>query len=159
MARVQLVIGGSANRLTLKVILEAQGHVVAAKHPDLVIAEDAAAGILYAREYPTLVLATASTIRDAVAAMRKGVYGYLFVPFQPGEAAIMIERALQISLSAAPVTSSSDAGEPVTIQEVEARHIEAVLRYCKNNRVRAAKLLGIGRNTLWRKLKQREKRP
>ncbi|MBI5091051.1 MAG: helix-turn-helix domain-containing protein [Candidatus Hydrogenedentes bacterium] len=34
------------------------------------------------------------------------------------------------------------------------RHIRSVLRQCKNNQGKAAQVLGIGRNTLWRKLKR-----
>ena len=40
------------------------------------------------------------------------------------------------------------------LDEVERAHIETVLRQCKHNQAEAARLLGIGRNTLWRKLKQ-----
>jgi two-component system response regulator HydG len=33
-------------------------------------------------------------------------------------------------------------------------HIQRVLRVCKHNQAKAARILGIGRNTLWRKLKR-----
>ena len=40
------------------------------------------------------------------------------------------------------------------LEEVEALHILDTLRRCKNNQAHAARKLGIGRNTLWRKLKK-----
>jgi two-component system response regulator HydG len=38
------------------------------------------------------------------------------------------------------------------LAEVEREHILAVLKACRNNHSEAARVLGIGRNTLWRKL-------
>ncbi len=40
------------------------------------------------------------------------------------------------------------------LNDVESDHILDVVRQCKGNRAKAARLLGVGRNTLWRKLKQ-----
>ena len=40
-----------------------------------------------------------------------------------------------------------------TFAEVERRHIRRVLQHCGGNQVEAARLLGIGRTTLWRKLR------
>ena len=44
--------------------------------------------------------------------------------------------------------------ESLTLAEAEQRFILDTLRRCKYNQARAARMLGIGRNTLWRKLKQ-----
>jgi DNA-binding NtrC family response regulator len=46
----------------------------------------------------------------------------------------------------------SDASELSMLSEVEARHIERVLEATNGNRTLAAKILGIDRKTLWRKL-------
>lgn len=43
-----------------------------------------------------------------------------------------------------------------TLAQVERLHIERVLRGCEGNRAVAARVLGIGRNTLWRKLQKYE---
>ncbi len=40
-----------------------------------------------------------------------------------------------------------------SLAEVERQHIQSVLNYVGGNRTRAAELLGIGRKTLYRKLK------
>jgi DNA-binding NtrC family response regulator len=46
----------------------------------------------------------------------------------------------------------ADASELSTLDAVEARHIERVLEATNGNRTLAAKILGIDRKTLWRKL-------
>ncbi|MBI5533087.1 MAG: sigma-54-dependent Fis family transcriptional regulator [Deltaproteobacteria bacterium] len=40
-----------------------------------------------------------------------------------------------------------------TLAEVESSHIERVLQACGGNQVAAARILGVGRTTLWRKMK------
>ena len=47
----------------------------------------------------------------------------------------------------------SPAGKGVRLDAIEKRHILEVLDACGQNQGEAAKRLGIGRNTLWRKLK------
>ncbi len=42
----------------------------------------------------------------------------------------------------------------LALRDVEREHILATLRECHGNQAKAADLLGIGRNTLWRKLKE-----
>jgi len=158
MARVQLILADPANRLTLKTILEAEGHVVVDQDPDVVITEDPETAAESARQRPTLVLASAGGVRDAVAAMRNGVHGYLFVPFQPGEAGLMVERAARAGTPGGPADAAVPASDsdwtPMTLEEVETRHILATLRRCRHNQSQAARILGIGRNTLWRKRKK-----
>ncbi len=54
--------------------------------------------------------------------------------------------------SVAPVAPAHD-GELVTLEEAERRHVLRVLEACGGQQVDAARVLGIGRTTLWRKLK------
>ncbi|NUM56042.1 MAG: hypothetical protein HUU46_20575 [Candidatus Hydrogenedentes bacterium] len=151
MARVQLHIDDPANRLTLRTMLQSAGHDAVDANADVLITDtiDTAPGI--AGAIPVLVLASATQIRDAVAAMQRGVYGYIFLPFQPGEVDVMVRRALGSTATPREVDSRP-------LNEVEADHIVDVLRQCKGNRAKAARLLGVGRNTLWRKLKEIESR-
>ncbi len=51
-----------------------------------------------------------------------------------------------------------DAGQVLTLQELEKRYIERVLKAVGDNKTRAAKLLGLDRRTLYRKLERYEKR-
>ena len=146
MARVHLDISDTAGYMTLKALLEADGHEVSDDQPDVSIADEALAALEHAKDRPTLVLAAANQVRAAVAVMRQGVYGYIFIPLQPGEAEIMVRRA-------AGAKTDSTHEPPCALAEVEEKHILNTLRYCKNNRAEAARILGIGRNTLWRKLK------
>ncbi|MBI4369334.1 MAG: sigma-54-dependent Fis family transcriptional regulator [Elusimicrobia bacterium] len=81
----------------------------------------------------------------------------------------MIERALIMASS--PVIAMDDlppelhtkkppeaapaAGDRgrMTLEDIEKTHILETLKSCQGNQVQAAKVLGIGRNTLWRKLR------
>ena len=47
-----------------------------------------------------------------------------------------------------------DAEQVLTIQELEKRYIERVLRAVDGNKARAARLLGLDRRTLYRKLER-----
>ncbi|MEJ5349550.1 MAG: sigma-54 dependent transcriptional regulator [Desulfosoma sp.] len=66
------------------------------------------------------------------------------------------------SLGSEPLFKSEDAEPSVhdqerldlTLEEVERRHILSVLARCGHNKRKAAAVLGIGTNTLWRKLKK-----
>ncbi|MBE2253963.1 MAG: sigma 54-interacting transcriptional regulator [Myxococcus sp.] len=57
-------------------------------------------------------------------------------------------------LPSPPPTASSPSDDVVPLAEVERRHILSVLERARGNRTLAAKWLGIGRNTLGRKLKE-----
>lgn len=146
MARVELQVDDPANRLTLQTMLQASGHAVVDAQAEVLITDTIETAPGLAGAIPVLVLAGATQVRDAVAAMQRGVYGYIFLPFQPGEADLMVRRAL--GSTAAPREIDSRP-----LDEVEAEHILDVVRQCKGNRAKAARLLGVGRNTLWRKLR------
>lgn len=65
---------------------------------------------------------------------------------------LISERALPLEIvQASP--SSSEKGPFQPLDEVERQHILAVLNYVEGSRTRAADILGIGRKTLYRKLK------
>ncbi len=149
MAHVQLHIVDPALRVTVSTILQTDGHTIAGDVPDVILTDSIETASTLVERGPTLVLAAAAQIREAVAAMRLGVFGYIFLPLQPGEVEIMVRRAL-----GAQVTKPMETVR--LLEEVESEHILAVLRHCKNSRAKAAKLLGVGRNTLWRKLKRIE---
>jgi len=154
MASIALHIRDGANRITLEMMLRAAGHVIVPEGGDAAIADDPVRAVREARERPALILATAGDIANAVEAMRQGVYGYIFLPFQPGEAALMVARALGAPPAGVSSPASPCGTEAVPLDDAERAHIESVLRACRGNRTEAARRLGIGRNTLWRKLRR-----
>jgi transcriptional regulator with GAF, ATPase, and Fis domain len=56
-------------------------------------------------------------------------------------------------LDRAPVRPARGAAPLLTLEEVERAHVERVLDACRGRPVEAAKALGIGYTTLWRKMK------
>jgi DNA-binding NtrC family response regulator len=52
---------------------------------------------------------------------------------------------------AAPTEAAPSIGDDLSLRELEALHIEAVLKRCGGNRTRAAAILGIERKSLYRK--------
>jgi two-component system response regulator HydG len=63
---------------------------------------------------------------------------------------LMLEGCLQVSRE-----RNLDAPPPlISLDEAERHHILAILDHCGHNKARAAAILGIGYNTLWRKLKK-----
>ena len=53
-------------------------------------------------------------------------------------------------------TAPAKSWRPMSLEEVRREHIERVLDFCSGNRVRAAKMLGIGRTSLYRYLKRED---
>ena len=154
MPRVKLIIDDPNLRLTVKTLLETEGHQIVDTSPHAVVAASVPEALLWASRYPTLVLAEFAKLPEAIRAMKSGVYGYITLPLQPAEASLMVDRALAGAASRTSQTAVNAADKVVPLKVIEARYIRHALRQCKHNRAKAAKLLGIGRNTLWRKLKE-----
>jgi DNA-binding NtrC family response regulator len=158
MALIGLHINDPANRLTLKAMLEMEGHRILEGDvgTPLLITDDLDRAADRVSETTTvLALCTSDEVGRAVESMKKGVYGYIFLPFQPGEAGMMVQRAMSEQASESPASPAAES--PLrSLEEVESEYIQSVLRRCKNNQARAARVLGIGRNTLWRKLRKIE---
>lgn len=146
MARIRYAINDPVQRMTLKAMLDAEGHLASEQDAEVTFTDDIAHASELAVKSAVIVLATVSDVPTAVDAMRKGVFGYILIPFQRGEAGMMVQRAL--TGTSAPIEVDLSP-----LHVVEQRHIESVLRHCRGNRVEAARVLEIGRNTLWRKLK------
>jgi two-component system response regulator HydG len=53
-----------------------------------------------------------------------------------------------------PAPARADGGPPLTLEEVERRHVLSVLRSTGGNRTATARALGLDRTTLWRKLER-----
>jgi DNA-binding NtrC family response regulator len=157
MTTIFLSINDTTLRITLKLILEAEGHGIVSDVADarvqFVEASDWRNSDL--DRVPTILVASAGEIPDAVDAMSAGAWGYIFVPLQPHEACMAVARALGQSGGLSAETSLSDLR---TMESVEFEHIALAVRLCNGNQAKAARALKIGRNTMWRKLKKMEKR-
>ena len=70
------------------------------------------------------------------------------IPLQPASSTVTAESATEGS------GAGEDAGEILSLEEMERRHILHALSVCKNNKTEVCKRLGISRATLWRKLKE-----
>ncbi|MCC6145524.1 MAG: hypothetical protein IT368_17085 [Candidatus Hydrogenedentes bacterium] len=149
MARIALYINDLAQRLTMKTLLEADGHTMVAEAPDLAVFDQPQAAAEAAESVPAVLLAPGHLSEDAVRALAQGVRHVIHVPLVPGEATLVVRRVAEQDGGAGP--SGNGAGWP-SMDQVEREHILNTIRHCKSNYTRAAKLLGIGRNTLWRKL-------
>jgi len=159
MALIGFQIDDPTNRMTLKIMLEAEGHTIVDgdRGMPLLISDDLRWAVdQVSPDTAILVLSGVEQVSAAVQTMRQGVFGYIFLPFQPGEANLMVQRALARQRVVTSPSPEQDEAPIRTLEEVESAHILDTLRRCKNNQAKTARLLGIGRNTLWRKLKKIE---
>mgnify|MGYP006288518269 FL=1 len=152
MSKTALDISDPSLRLTLEVMLKAEGHEIVTVTPEVTVADSRTGAINALSMSPVVLLTSVAGIADAVNAMYQGVYGYILLPLQPGEAGLMVTRAAAKTNNARMQPEESNPAL-LSLAEVEKQHIEAVLRACKGNQVKASRILGIGRNTLWRKMK------
>ena len=153
MASVQLIVDDPAQRMTLQAMLEAEGHVVGSENAEVIFTDASVRAHTRADGPPVIMLAAANDIPNAVRAMTQGAWGYVYLPLQPREATLAVDRAVNAA-QAASVSQSAEPEDMKPLDEVELDYIQTVLRKCKHNQARAARVLGIGRNTLWRKLKK-----
>jgi len=118
------------------------------------------------RDFPSteVVLMTAyGSIGDAVTAMKDEAVDYLTKPFDVGALVTAVERvddrrrARENGATPAPVNGAADdSGAPaplsVAMQRYEKEIIQRAIQRTGEKRQRAAKLLGISRKSLWKKL-------
>jgi two-component system response regulator RegA len=101
------------------------------------------------REHPALVcivLTGYGSIATALEAVRRGAFDYLTKPVDADD----VLRAFE------PSGEDEEAGASVpSLQRVEWEHIQRVLSDCDGNVSKAARLLGLHRRTLQRKLASR----
>lgn len=134
--------------MLVRAMLQAAGHSTGDPEPEVTVTDDPARAAALASKMPVLLLIAFSEVPSAIRAMEAGAFGYVLTPLQPGEVQVMARRALE-SISSAAVPRQ----DLRPLAEVEREHILNVLRACGHNHAKAAAQLGIGRNTLWRKLR------
>ncbi|HPU96456.1 MAG TPA: helix-turn-helix domain-containing protein [Candidatus Hydrogenedentes bacterium] len=165
MARVELYIDDHALRETARALLEHGGHRVVDRDGEVLLAQSPRrARDLMQRHRPLLMFAGIADVAEAVALMRQGAFGYVLLPLQPGELDLMVSRAAAEVPQAAgkaphskiigPSISPPDRSGDASLRELEKTAILTAIRNAGGNKTRAARVLGIGRNTLWRKIRE-----
>lgn len=165
MAGVELHIDDPLLRETARLLLERGGHRMVDREGDVLLAQSPRrAKTLMDRQRPVLMFAGLAEVAEAVALMRQGAFGYVLLPLQPGELELMVSRAASMIPKTHPCAAGTVCAEyteakptvprqPKALRDLEREAILAALRASNGNRSQAARLLGIGRNTLWRKIR------
>jgi transcriptional regulator with PAS, ATPase and Fis domain len=63
---------------------------------------------------------------------------------------VIMPEDLPENIASAASSSSTEASDPHHLSEVERRHVQVILQQEKGNKVHAARILGIGRRSLYR---------
>jgi two-component system response regulator HydG len=108
---------------------------------------------LLAYRWPGNIRELSNAMRHAAALARGDCVELEDLPEELGEAAgEAAPLDAPASRSDGVPASCGDPGPLESLEEVERRHIVKVIRACSGNQAEAARVLGIARNTLWRKL-------
>lgn len=105
-----------------------------------------------------ILMSAAHTVDSAIEAIKRGAYDYLCKPLDyPRLIKTLDDLAEQFrKLQSSAITTNGD-WRPLPLSEMRSMHIQRVLETCNGNRVRAARMLGIGRTSLYRFLKSADK--
>jgi DNA-binding NtrC family response regulator len=93
-----------------------------------------------------IITSQRSSIPDAVAAIKAGALDYLEKP--------LTDAALENALSEAVTQHRNFKTSVVPLEELERQAIEEALAQAQGNKIEAARLLSIGKTTLYRKLRE-----
>src|SRR4030095_15423503 len=102
---------------------------------------------------PVVVVTAFGSIDAAVTAMRAGAYDFVTQTLDLDTIGLVLERAVENH----ELRTELDAlrrviSELLPLEEVERRYIACVIEACAGNKSKAARILGIGRKTLYRHL-------
>jgi DNA-binding NtrC family response regulator len=101
-----------------------------------------------------ILMCAVHSVDSAIEAIKHGAYDYLCKPLD----ALRLTRTLDelaehLEKTLGPAATSDQNWRPLPLSEMRRIHIQRVLENCNGNRVRAARVLGIGRTSLYRFLK------
>jgi two-component system, response regulator RegA len=105
-----------------------------------------------------ILMSAAHSVDSAIEAIKHGACDYLCKPLDY----LRLTKALDDlaeqlrKLQSSAVTANGD-WRPLPLSEMRSMHIRRVLETCNGNRVRAARMLGIGRTSLYRFLKSADR--
>jgi two-component system response regulator RegA len=105
-------------------------------------------------EAAMLVCTAHGSVAGAVAAMWAGAHDFLLKPISPEQVATSIERTIEALKGGKPSFGHAVPAAPMPLDRVQWEHIQRVLMECDWNISRAARRLGIHRQSLQRKLRK-----
>ena len=112
------------------------------------------------QKYPALhvlLMSSAHSVDAAIDAIKHGAYDFLCKPLDYQRLMKTLdELTAQLERPQTPA-GIGENWRPMPLSEMRRIHIRRVLETCNGNRVRAARMLGIGRTSLYRFLKSSDK--
>jgi DNA-binding NtrC family response regulator len=101
-----------------------------------------------------ILMSAIHSVDEAIEAIKHGAYDYLCKPLDPLRLIRTLDELAEHLRKSPGGTASPDHDwRPLPLSEMRRIHIQRVLETCNGNRVRAARVLGIGRTSLYRFLK------
>jgi DNA-binding NtrC family response regulator len=105
-----------------------------------------------------IFMSAAHSVDSAIKAIKHGAYDYLCKPLDyPRLIRALDDLAQHLQESQRIAAGADQDWQPLPLSEMRRIHIQRVLKTCNGNRVRAARVLGIGRTSLDRFLKSAER--
>jgi DNA-binding NtrC family response regulator len=105
-----------------------------------------------------IFMSAAHSVDSAIQAIKHGAYDYLCKPLDyPRLTRALDDLAEHLQRSQHAASRPDQEWRPLPLSEMRRIHILRVLKTCNGNRVRAARMLGIGRTSLYRFLKSADK--
>lgn len=106
-----------------------------------------------------LLMSATHSVDAAIEAIKHGAYDFLCKPLEyPRLVRTLDEIAAHLEKPPAAAAVAGENWRPLPLSEMRRIHIRRVLETCHGNRVRAARMLGIGRTSLYRFLKSSDKK-
>ncbi len=101
-----------------------------------------------------ILMSAAYSVDSAIEAIKHGAYDYVCKPLDYRRLTKALDDLAEKlrKLQNSAITLNGD-WRPMPLNELRSMHIQRVLETCHGNRVRAARMLGIGRTSLYRFLK------
>jgi DNA-binding NtrC family response regulator len=101
-----------------------------------------------------ILMSAVHSVDEAIEAIKHGAYDYLCKPLDSARLTRTLDELSEHLLKSQGAAASPDQDwRPLPLSEMRRIHIQRVLETCNGNRVRAARVLGIGRTSLYRFLK------
>lgn len=109
-------------------------------------------------ETQVLLMSTEHSVDAAIDAIKHGAYDFLCKPLDYSRLTRTLDEiATHLQKPASAAAAAGENWRPMPLSEIRKIHIRRVLETCNGNRVRAARMLGIGRTSLYRFLKSSDK--